>query len=649
MPFGYDPERRQVMRDWSREMNDEKDALRQQRAVAEAQMPAPRPPSDAKLRKEAAVQEEVRKASLRQSTTEPERLTYALTPTKGRRYLRCEMPEESAADGARIIDLGLLTKHVVSKLPCDSCHKRGVLMLAARHEVQRGLASDLGIWCSSCRAVTGELPTSHALPGGSPRDRAKPMQIKARAALGAANAGMGHSSINRFVACLGLPTIPLRCYSTVDKLVRKACITVGDASEQRALLEEQRLSFEAGAVVDDRGRVPIAISYDGRWQKPGAAKNSMEGFGAAIGGRSQKVVASTWRSKDCARCKLGLPCGGACNRTFGGPSGNMEPLMGAELVDMLNADGVIVTELVTDLDAKVDAAVRAACTAAGDAPPEWKYDPNHVGKAFDGKLIPTAKRLVGSRRRGRRAVLTKPVAERLSMEMRAALRQHRLSGEQTLKGALSNVINHAFNRHDACCRYFQCPVALGQRTTSSYNTAGDWLDVLGGAPLELALRSEFEKRMTSNAKLRRLAHAYSTQVNEALHSSQVSMYPKRLHLGGGIGGRARQKLSNSRINDGCEASTVAVLRTLGVEEPAGSQMRRGLAWFDARAAYDHKRRQQPKAKAQRRQARKRRKVRDAKGGGAQAGPAGYGANIAWGSDDDDDGEGEGDGDDDDDE
>ena len=42
-----------------------------------------------------------------------------------------------------------------------------------------------------------------------------------------------------------------------------------------------------------------------------------------------------------------------------------------------------------------------------------------------------------------------------------------------LKGALLNVIDHAYNRHGNCSQYFDCPVALGKNTKSSYNAKGD--------------------------------------------------------------------------------------------------------------------------------------------------------------------------------
>ena len=109
-----------------------------------------------------------------------------------------------------------------------------------------------------------------------------------------------------------------------------------------------------------------------------------------------------------------------------------------------------------------------------------------------------------------------------------------------LKGALLNVIDHAYNRHGNCSQYFDCPVALGKNTKSSYNAKGEWLDVLGGAALETELRAQFSKRLTSDAQLEKLDGGMSTQRNESLHQMQIRMAPKSRSYGGTNTGEARQ-------------------------------------------------------------------------------------------------------------
>ena len=95
-----------------------------------------------------------------------------------------------------------------------------------------------------------------------------------------------------------------------------------------------------------------------------------------------------------------------------------------------------------------------------------------------------------------------------------------------LAAALNNVIDHAFNRHENCCQFFECPVAKKERTKSFFNDAGDWLDTLGGPELETVLRREWEARLTSDERIQLLLHALSTQRVEGFHSLRAQMQRK---------------------------------------------------------------------------------------------------------------------------
>lgn len=201
-----------------------------------------------------------------------------------------------------------------------------------------------------------------------------------------------------------------------------------------------------------------------------------------------------------------------------------------------------------------------------------------------------------------------------------------------LKGALENVIDHAFNRHDNCLKYFECPVARGKRTRSSYNSNGDWLDVLGGSALEAELRSQFRKRLTSDAQLEKLKGGMSTQHNESLHTMQRRMAPKSYNYGGSSTGRARQASTHSVWNDGSEATAVALETELGL--PHGELTASGFAVFDSERLYHRKRKRDPAFKAKRSSAIAARKKRDAPRPG-QRGPS-YRPHAGW--DDDPSGE-----------
>ena len=328
-----------------------------------------------------------------------------------------QRPEEVVGTGLRLWDMQQLQSEFISNRLCSGCGQRGVLRASAMLEERRGLASLVRCWCVQCRRVTDEFATSRALPSEG-KGRAL-MEVNARAYLGASQAGMGLASVQRFLGALDLHTPSKRCWHRVGKDVKAAMIEVGNASERRALLLERRLAFEAsGGQLDADGRVGMGVSYDGAWLKPGTAYNSQEGIGSAIGTLSGQVVASGRRSKQCLRCKPGAPCGRAdCNANHVGASGAMEPAIGAELVDKLNADGaaVFVHHLVTDLDAKVHKAVEAACAASGNATPSQLSDPNHVKKAAQKKMMTEVKKKVG-----RRGAFTKKVVDLLMRDVGAA-------------------------------------------------------------------------------------------------------------------------------------------------------------------------------------------------------------------------------------
>ena len=146
--------------------------------------------------------------------------------------------------------------------------------------------------------MTSEWLTTRKLPKkGQERGRAL-MELNARAYLGAANAGVGHDATRRYLGALDLHVPSKSCWYRIGRNVKDAMIEVGNASERKALLLERRLAYRAsGGELDDLGRIGIPISFDGAWPRRTQAKNSQEGFGTAIGGRSGKVVASVSRQR----------------------------------------------------------------------------------------------------------------------------------------------------------------------------------------------------------------------------------------------------------------------------------------------------------------------------------------------------------------
>lgn len=244
LPFGHDAERRQEMADWAADLVARRRDVANAREAAGAAAPPARPPSEAKLTREAALRSLRRRSSLRKEPSLPSRFAFALEQTADNRCMRALPDAKQAAVGTRLVDIGLLTTHVIAKLPCAFCRKLGTLTLAAEHEARCGLASEFGLFCSSCQAVAGELPTSLRLPSTNRGQKAALVNV--RAALGAANAGLGRSAISRLMASLDVPTVGVRSYRKADRLVRDACITVGTkAKRQRREARRRRKQRDA--------------------------------------------------------------------------------------------------------------------------------------------------------------------------------------------------------------------------------------------------------------------------------------------------------------------------------------------------------------------------------------------------------------------
>ena len=624
---------REEFTQWARDAAAESATAREKSAADRSAAPRM---STMLIQRHAYEEQAQRKASLRQSRSAPARFDFAgdearrlgtaLQRVDGHYKLVYKPPVVDWIEGNRILSAAAL-KELLADRRCNECRKHGVLIASAACEDKRGLGSILRCWCTGCKKVTLELASSEELAREAGKAKGRQlMEINLRAYTGVSRVGLGLSGLNRFLAICNLPTLSKNCYEMAGRVMKPAMIAAGEASERTAAAEERTLTYEAtGGELDGEGRVLIGISFDTAWPKRGRGFNSQEGFGTAIGFRTGKVVTGLRRSKQCSRCKPGQPCGlPTCNANHVGSSGAMEPAMAVEAVERLTTEEMGVCELCTDLDSKI----MAALTTAG-IEVEQRIDPNHLVKAAKAKMLPEAKKQVGQR-----GVLSQAVMVKLGEELAMALNQHRGCGDaEKLAGALENVIDHAFGRHDNCLKFFECPCALGKREGSTYNRNGDWLDALGGPQLEAVLRREWKARMTGDDKLKRLLHKWSTQRNEAYNHMHITLHPKWMHLARSDTGLARQKFANAIWNDGDLASTAAVLQKAGIGE-AGVLTERGLRAFDNERRQRGKRASTKRGKGLRKKQRKGRTARDK----AQHGQAGaYGAGVGLDSDSDEEG------------
>ena len=259
--------------------------------------------------------------------------------------------------------------------------------------------------------------------------------------------GGGENSSARFCGILGIPSLDDKSWRRAVDRVVPALEAAGDESCRRWLDEERLAAITDGMMLRADGRVGIPISFDAQWLKPGKAFNAPDGYGSTFGGRPGKCIRTAYRTK------VGTL------QNHAGSCGSMEPAMGAEIVAKLGTEhtGVFVESLCLDLDAKTPKTVGEECDRLDLPRPRKLHDPNHYIKALKGRLIEVKRSIKMTN------VLPPCTQLRLAQQVALAVHQKRSLGADIMKGAILNVLSHAFNDHSQCKKYFNCPCATGKR------------------------------------------------------------------------------------------------------------------------------------------------------------------------------------------
>ena len=221
---------------------------------------------------------------------------FQLVSRPDRRSLVKSGDDAAPAKSHRLTGMPNLQVGMIACMACKCC-RRHTLVNSAKHEIKHGLYSVLGLWCTWCRKVTHRVPLTDLLRAG--RRGPDLAAVHVRAQMGMAEAGMDRASANRYHAGLDLPAMSRGVCGRARYVYNRAALAVGAKSKASALREEELRAYEAGAPVDDAGRVGIGISFDRQWNSPKKAKNAMECKAAAIGEETGKVVASGYSTKDC--------------------------------------------------------------------------------------------------------------------------------------------------------------------------------------------------------------------------------------------------------------------------------------------------------------------------------------------------------------
>lgn len=178
--------------------------------------------------------------------------------------------------------------------------------------------------------------------------------VNTRLALGAPNAGIGHTHVNLLLSCLDIPTVNHVTYKTREREVGKAVELVANESCVMSCCKEREMAMAAGAECDSGNLVGVMCSYDMGWQKRGKAHNSPTGHGAVLCVATGKVLDFATRNKTCRTCaaskKDNKGTSHDCRKNHCGSSKIMESNVVCELFKRAPARGIKYDKYIGDDD-----------------------------------------------------------------------------------------------------------------------------------------------------------------------------------------------------------------------------------------------------------------------------------------------------------
>jgi hypothetical protein len=488
--------------------------------------------------------------------------------------------------------MGLLDEALAPLLTCPQCHAVGTLFCSREHERRAGLASSLQWCCTACEVPVLKVWTSPSLPRKPEQKGPSLRQINAQLITGAVHSGLGRSAAHMFTSILDVPAPSDNAWDRGTRVVYPAMEAGGHASAKAALVEERVEALAAGVLPDEKGETPIVISIDARWPKRGRANNSLDGYMAAIGARTGKVVDFTFRTKVGKR------------KNWARASKAMEPDMGVEIVDRINSEsnGAWVEGVCMDLDAATRAHIRTLCEERGWPEPRTLHDLNHFIKCVKGAFIQIKTRFKGQK------VFTAETQLRLASQIALMIHQQRTSYASVadLEASLLQVIEHAFDKHTHCNKWFSCPcTGASRRVASNYNKDGAWLSERGGQALKLELVALVKKIVRDHGA--GLMHLADTQGNEAFNGLSACVTPKPLCVAFSDAGPARQGATVTRYNSGVREAVRDTFERVQIGMPVNTDA--ALSMSDAARARHGIRKKSRRGKSLRKRAKTTRKER----------------------------------------
>ena len=220
--------------------------------------------------------------------------------------------EEPAVEKCNVvIPYDKLVQVLGEALCCRRCAQEGKITMTklAFNKKTIGLATDITVLCTVCSntvAISHDRVTSECESNNA---SVASYVLNHCAMLYAHASGSGLTGLGHMAGILGICAsfTNLRGWSTTEQLLGQSHVAAAKIAMTTNLQYEIEASKKAGEVADHTGRMAIACSMDGAWQKMGSGRayDSTSGHNLGLGGYTKRILSYVVLCKKCAKCEAG--------------------------------------------------------------------------------------------------------------------------------------------------------------------------------------------------------------------------------------------------------------------------------------------------------------------------------------------------------
>lgn len=252
------------------------------------------------------------------------------------------------------VNLALLTEGLQR---CQTCKQGPLNLKDVNQEVEfHGACPIIKLTCKKCSEINIIRPNNtHRIGTRGPPAH----DTNTRAALGALDAGIGHTHYASLLSTMGIPALSHTAFKKREREAGNAVESIAKRTCPRYTEEEKELTGKDNQVNVENETVDVTVSYDMSWRKRGKAFDSSSGMGSVIGAKTRKVIAYGTRNQQCRTCKQAeclqrSPKIHDCKVNHEGSSKSMEASLAVELFNEAPQRGMRYSTYVGDEDSTTE-------------------------------------------------------------------------------------------------------------------------------------------------------------------------------------------------------------------------------------------------------------------------------------------------------